>query len=408
MSNTFAGYPLYDPHEVRLDRARFRRHQIPELEYANSLYVPGGRWLSRGWILMRKGDYANINTYATNLSLSIQDMQSGTALTAGGLAIVQARCVTFGLSGDANSVYLIELTDARGVLENQWECFPVNPQNYGDAITAYNVVAPAYPGQYYTQTMNGVTPWTWTTMIQNLWQQMTLLGTYPGLPVTPTGTPENWWFPGASAWSSLMKILDHIGMTVAVNPQSASPYTIVQSSGTDTYNANLQTQYVGKLEDDQSYIDTGSARVPGYVVVLFHRRNEFYGNEETVRLDSYQWAVKTYYPIKVAGPAAFSASAGIHYLFDDFTVRYDENSTPLAEDVTTATAIATERVTQYYAHIYSATVGFLDQTYSGLIPFRPGSQLDGVRWYQDYSQGRGAWRTEIVRGTNPPWPMVVK
>jgi hypothetical protein len=29
--------------------------------------------------------------------------------------------------------------------------------------------------------------------------------------------------------------------------------------------------------------------------------------------------------------------------------------------------------------------------------------VDGVRWFEDYSQGRASWRTEIIRGPQPPW-----
>jgi hypothetical protein len=408
MPNALYGLPLYDPIEVRTNRARFRRHAIPELAYANSFFAPGGEWPARGWVLMRQGDYANIDTYSKDLILQFEDVQSQTSITLNGLTVVQARCVSTGVVNDPNAIYLVELTDVRGILVNQWFEFPVQPFDEGGDYTAYNVVAPAYPGQYYTPTMDGASAFTWDGMLDDLWTQMEgFLGTYPGIPIGPQGTPENFWFQGTSAWKALMRILDLLGLTIAVDLRSATPYSIVQSAGTDVPFTTLQNASATLLEDDQAYIDTGSGRVPGQVVVLFHRRNEFYGNEETVTLDEFQWATRSYYPITVEAPAQFTAAQGTHYFYDDFTVRYDQDSMPIASDVMMATTIANERVAQYYDHIYSSTVGFLDQTYTGIIPFSAGSQIDGVRWYQDYSLGRGSWRTQIVRGMNPPWANVI-
>jgi hypothetical protein len=403
---------LVDPRYCVEHRARFRRDAIPLLKRANSITVASGRWPTRAWILVPRAQFNAINTYATNLQLQIDDLLHG-PLTFQGLTVVQARCVTRGIAADPNAIYLVELTDGRGVVWNEWAQFPTT--------SAYNVRSPAYPGGYYSGSLNSGSPWTWTALIQNLWTQMgTFLGPFPGLPVTPPNTPENYWFPGTSAWIALCDVLDLFALTVAVNLFSATPYTIVAEGGTDAFNSALVTRYAGQLEDDLEWLDTGSGRVPGSVVVFFHRRNQYYGTEETVRNDSLQWAMTPLYSVTVAAPAQFSAAAGTHYLWDDFTVQFDVNGNPLAADVVTANGIASATAADYYNHIYRGTLGYLWQLYAGPLPFTVGPLFDGVRWRQTHEVDesdqpkletglmrdrlvRSAWRTEVTRGPQPPW-----
>ena len=91
-SSQQATCPLYDPRLVREHRARFFRDDIPELQYANSIFVPTGRWPCRGWVLVRRGDYNKIpNLYATNFQLQIDDLSGRGAMLFQNLVLVQAR-----------------------------------------------------------------------------------------------------------------------------------------------------------------------------------------------------------------------------------------------------------------------------------------------------------------------------
>ena len=401
--NTFGNsssqqYPLYDPREVRHARERFRRDAIPALDRANSLYAPAGRWPARGWILVAQHDYSRIDTWSTSLQLEIGDSRQPDNVGAlKGLAVVQAQCVTRGLATDPNALYLVELTDARGVLANRWFSLPTTSQ--------YNLRAPAYPGEFHTGSLNGGVVWTWETMIRDLWQQMgARLGAWPGLPYVPAGVPEGFRFVGVPAWQALCDVLDHLGMTVAVDLTKADPYTIVSMGAADAAFTVLQAKYTTHLEDDLEWIDAGAGRVPATVRVFFKRREGVYGTEETVRRDSLQWSTTPLYSVSVAAPAIFTGAVGTHHLWSDFTVRYDVDGAPLAADVATATAIAQERTTQYFDLIYSRTSGFMSRTYAGALPLVTGSQVDGVCWQQDLRGDRWAgWRTTIVRGQQPPF-----
>lgn len=395
-----ATLPLHDPRYERAHRSRFLRIDIPKLERANSFYVANGRWPSRGWVLLRREDYNNLNLYATNLQLNFADVQTGTQVTLQNLSIVQAQCVSRGIAADPDAIYLVELTDRQGIAWNKWFEFPTESD--------YNVRSPAYPQQFYSGSLLAGSPFTWSQMLSDLWGQMaSILFAYPGLPITPSGTPENFSFPGTTAWGAVNLILDLLGCTVASNLQSATaPYSIVQGGTADANFTALQAKYAPVLQDDLEWIDTGSGRVPGTVLVLFHRRNDQYGTEETIRNDALQWFTTPFYSVPVTSPAPFNNAPGMHYIWCEFTVRFDINNNPLPADVATANAIAAERVNQYFARIYRQTLGYMRQVYTGVLPFVTGSQVDGVCWRQDYKDGRQGWVTEIVRGPDPAWEEV--
>lgn len=410
-------FALVDPRSVREDRARFRRDSVPMLDCANSFYCPTGRWPVRGWILMARGEYDLLNKYSTALRLDIGDTTSSTNVSPlKNLSIVQAQCVTRGLATDLAAIYLVEITDNRGILHNKWFQFPLTK--------AYNIRVPGYPETFYLSSMKDYdqpnpsagskTTWTWSTMLQDIWETMPLLGAWPGLPTpVPLGTPEGFWFPGVPAWTALNDVLDYLGLTVACNLALAAPYTIVRRGATSATFNTLTTRYLTNIEDDLEWIDAGAGRVPKVVKVLFRRRNTIYGSEETVayRNDvmAKQWSMDAYYTVSVNAPSGFfEKAAGTHFIWSDFTVRYDDSSDDVDADVTTATAIAKERVSQYFDRIYNQTIGAMTRTYAGPLPFVTGSQVDGICYYQDYRNDDryGGWRTKIVRGQDPPFPEI--
>lgn len=409
-------FGLFDPRSSREARPRFTRDSVPLLSRVNSFYVPTGRWPARGWILSARGEYNQLNTYATNFMLELGDStQANNTAIFSNLAIVQAQCVTRGLVTDPSALYLVELTDTRGILSNQWFHYPLTAQ--------YNVRAPAYPSTFMPGSMQytggGYTTWTWATMVENIWNVLSaFLGVWPGFPIgyNVSGTPEGFSFVGVSAWEVLNDILEHIGLTIACDLTQISPYTIVNPGAIDNNFLTLQASLATNLEDDLEWIDKGAGRVPATVVVLFKRRNAVYGTEETVTYGQYagavpaapfQWQMFPYYSVTVNAPLTFLGAVGVHYLWDDFTVSYDMDNNPISADTATAASIAAERVSQYFAKIYRQTLGYMSQTYTGALSFTTGSMVDGVCWYQDYKDvDWHGWKTKIVRGMEPPFDAV--
>ena len=401
-------FPIYDPREVMGNRRRFRRGTVALLDRCNNFYCPAGCFPSRGWVLMARSDYTRLDPYSKTLQLDIGDTNAqGNVQPLTGLSIVQAQCVTRGLATDPNALYLVEITDARGILSNRWFQFPTTK------TSVYNIRAPGYPtsdrgGTFYSESMNGATTWTWSTMLENLWNQMgTFLGTWPGLPDVPDGTPEGYWLGGVPAWGALCDVLDHLGMMVAVDHQSSTPYTIVRDGAEDSTFTTLQTSYRPSLQDDLEWIDVGAGRVPLTVRVFFKRHGGVYGTEETTpyRSDNMamQWSIPPAYSVDVTttdlGLTAFAGAVGTHSIWSNYKVRYDQNNAIIAHDAAYALTLARQQALHYYGRIDPAQ--YLSQTYAGARPFVTGSRVDGVRWY--HGEGRQAWKTQIVHGPQPPW-----
>lgn len=367
-------FGLCDAKDVISNRELFQRDAILELEKVTSLYC--GKY-TKGWILLPLYELQQLNLYATNFEL-----EAGNLLLKN-LAIVQAQCVTTGIIDAKESLYLVELTDARSILCNKWFKFPINAQ--------YNMRSPAYPQSYYSGSLNSGIAWTWSTMLSSIWTSMSLLSSFPGLPVIPTGTPENYDFTGVSAWDALCEMLRHLGLMIACDLTSSSPFTIVSDGADDAVFTAKQTLYNNRLEEDLAWLDVGSGRVPKTVVVYFRYRTEQYGQEETVRGDSLQLVSNQLYSISVA--TAFTLATGIHFLHDDFTIRRDYDGVTNTNDVATAAIIAVERVQQYMDIVYNRTTGNMTQVYAGALPFTTGSQVDSVCWQQT----KTGWRTTIAR-----------
>ncbi len=448
-------FPLIDPRELRQNRGRFLRDDLPGLRLANALYTQSGKYASRAFCLLRRQDLQTLSAtsgprpsatglYAGNFQLEFDEcMPQGTKLTFKGMSVVHAQCCTRGVESDPQAAYLVELVDARGVLRNRWFHRPTTAQ--------FNLLAPAYPGQYYEASLditfvdlpgapgglqNGVLvppgkaiqriPWTWGRMIQNLWDSCGNLGAFPGMPVnpdgslfTPAGTPQGWGFVGVPVLDALQRILEHLGLTIAADLTAGQHYTIVNNGAEDTDFDDLTDEFSDQLEDDLEFVQPGSGRVPGSVAVLFHRRNREYGTEETIRPDFFQWVSGSFYGVDVTAAQAFAGTltplafqtlggtvlpTGTHFIWDDFTVRADVDGAPVPADVTTATAIARERARQFYNASYSGTLGSMQRRYAGLIGFATGSNVDGVCWREDYNSGRLGWTTTVVRRDDCVWP----
>jgi len=389
-SSAEALFPIYDVRNVLLSRDRFRREAMRDLKRANSFANPTGRKPARGFILMLRKDYNKLSKYSTTLQLDIGDTSNSLNVGAlKNLAIVKAQCATRGLEADENALYVVEITDRRGCLCNKWFKFPT--------LTQYNIRTPAYPQTFYPLSMNSGTTWTWSTMLQNLWEQMgTFLGDWPGLPTTPAGTPEGFWMTGVSAWDQLNDILDHLGMQVCADltKPAASQYTIKLKGGDDSAFEALTTKYANNLEDDREWIDYGAGRVPVAVTVYFKRRNAFYGSEETVRYDSLQWTMNVAYSVSIN--TGYTEALGTHHIWSDFTVRHDQDGQPLSEDVSTAQSIAQDVVNRYLLRI--GVGARMTKVYAGALPFLTGTEVNNVKWYQDANGGPyNGWKTKVVR-----------
>lgn len=140
--------------------------------------------------------------------------------------------LTAGVPGQG--VFLVELADRRidceGIANRRynWRDFP--------------------DSDYDTTTKNGSSPWTWTELLTDLWNGVGNLGTFPGLPTTINGTPEQIDAQGVRAADVLEDLLALNLMAVRYN-NLTDAFSIVWFGSTAS--DQLLTQFV---DDNTDYL----------------------------------------------------------------------------------------------------------------------------------------------------------
>ena len=339
----------------------------------NSFY--NGLDAARGWILALRSDLDKLNLNGTFALTFDSDSPITTSITWNGLVVCrEPQCVTPGLTeADQNGVWLVELSDKRWLVKNPYFCAPISEM--------YNVSSgedngSAGPTTYLAASLNIGTPWTWTQMVGDIWGNMTnQMGTYPGLPVTPGGTPIGWMFHGVSAWDALCEVLARIGCAVRADLTLAvgSQFSIVQLGATDTTAdtlINAATMLDRKIHDAE-FMSIVRGRLPYGVRVFFHK-------QLSAPTGIPPWLQEEPYYVDIVGPDSASAEAGVyHPIWDDMPALYDATLT-----LTNGAALATraqERADNFYRMMDDGGT-LLWQRFSGVVAVSPGSAIRSVTW----------------------------
>lgn len=360
----------------------------PEMARANSIMNPLGSAPCRAWLLMTRVNLNSLSKETTTHQIALQDAQ-GNKITLYKQVFVKARCLTPGISADANGLYLAEFSDQTWLVNNPTYNCTINKQ--------YNVPAAAMgSGAYYYDTTNAGTAWTWATMWADLWTTTvgSILGTTPALPVTPNGAPTAFIFPGISGWEAINQVLARIGCALNLNPlASGNQFSVIQVGAADSAATTLLSQNASRKIHDEEFIESSIGKVPSGVTVYFHKANQDYGTENTTgSAAGKQWSTGASYQVSIAGPSGVPTGGVNHPIWDDLQALYDASGT-----LTNSSALNTraqERANDFYRWIQAPGGDFLHRTYSGLIPFDTGSIIRGVAWRQD---GNGAFVTEAIR-----------
>lgn len=191
----------------------------PWLGYANRYVHPIGLRPGRAWVLILKAYLDRISTFKP-LTLTFtadpantgQDIQFETVTFKNLRTVGTPIDVTPGVRGDAGTTYFVELADRR------IDCIGLCGKRYNWRVH------PDAP--YESESTNSGTAWTWTTLLTDLWDAVGNLGTFPTLPVTPSGTPEQIDGMACRAADLLEDLLLLNGMGVKYNP-SDDVFTIV-------------------------------------------------------------------------------------------------------------------------------------------------------------------------------------
>jgi hypothetical protein len=379
MQITLGGQPVACALAEAENLRRLSLPMPPNFGRANSLLNPLGEAPARGWFLLLRQHFNKLNVNA--LLTLLMDDGLGHQVGAAGLVITrEPTCITpSGDPFDPNACLMVEVADAR------WRCH--NPYYSIPADKQYNVPASGWKDQYYQQSLNGSSPWTWDQMVGDLWGLMSAqLGNYPGLPITPDGVPTSYRFLGVSAWQSLCLILDTLGCAVAWNA-ATSTYSIVQIGGPDLLTTTALTLVQGRVILDRQMPAVFRGRAPSGVRVHFHRVQQYYGTEPATEQDNTQFVMNSVYTVDVTAPAAFAGEPGVfHPLWDDLPAIYDVNG--VLQNSADLTTRAQNRSAAYFATILGTGGSRLHQIFTGIVPVSPSATLRGVIWRQDL-QGIG-------------------
>lgn len=253
MPVTFAGFGCLDPkalHRTCLDRS------LPcDLWFgkANVFRHPAGRGPGTGAVLMTKATLDKINTdSADGHELRFED-NSG-EVTFKKVSVIKAECVLPGAKSDPNNVYLVHLADRRHFFRK-----PI-----GKAFNVRN----AKGTEYVASTKNGSSAWTWATMTTNIWDAVGELGTFPGLPFTPHGTPEGFEYWDVSAWDALNDVLARVGCEVVMDLVTEM-WTIVRAGETASAQADIDRRLSPHRTWDAYPVDPGRSWRVESLCVLF-------------------------------------------------------------------------------------------------------------------------------------------
>lgn len=332
---------------------------------ANAMRVPHGMTAGQGWLLMRRGeaDSLDIDTQYDLVFSGISKL-----ITLKNLCFVKYVVITPGVRGDDNAHTLVEIRDRR------WRYL------HYTIDSAYNVRFGAGANEYYTETEDSGSPWTWDRMVENIWNNINGLPTWPGLPFTPHGTPEGWFFYGENAWDALTCVLNRLTCTLKLDPFTDA-ITIVQIgvANADTTLA-LNRHDTERMWDDEPQEAT-KGRCAENVRVVFRK----FPQPKTDNLSPY-------YTIDQA--TGVDGEPGTTYtLYDDLYALYDNTGT--LSNLSTLTARATERNTDYVRAIQLGMIRLHRVYIDALndVGFRP----DGTIRAESYEDRGLGTKTEIVR-----------
>ncbi len=357
---------------------------------ANSFTCPVGPEPGRGWIVMERADLEKLTLADPHelkwrgLIAKDRTVKGERTLTLKNLYIVNDP-IRIDTTGDdaPGSLYLVEITDVRFLAKH-----------FSSINAAYNLRKPGPPygaagedeDRYYTSTLNAGAFWTWDTLCENIWEDTALedmLGAYPGLPYTPTGTPEDMRFVGVTAWWALHHVLDQIGCTTALDPtQDDGAFSIVQLGETQAGLAAKEDKYDEACPRMHSFDPQAAkaTRIPETIRVHFRYRHEN-GPDG--------WTTLAYTVDKATGVAGVVAGSVLP-IWDSMPARYDAGTATLSNSAALSTR-ATE-VKDNWLAIHNVSRG--RKVYGGIVAdILPGEEVRAVEW----RNGGDTWRTTVIK-----------
>lgn len=351
---------------------------------ANSIFCPVGPLHSQAWILLPRVNVANLAVNAAhviNWSLA-SDGQVSADLNFRGFYLVNAERVMHGGVSDPNALYLCEFADARLLAARKSD---------SGAIRA-NLRSYANNADYLT----GTSGYTWSDLVEELWDACGVLGAYPGLPagLPIDGVPENTWLIGVNAWRALCAVLDQLDCAVAHNPlANSNNYTIVQLGAEQ----NIAAISDSLLRWDGQPLSSTIVDAAATLKIYYYFNRKSYGQERDTELAD-NWASVGQGNIETVATGIAGAS-GTKELWDDLPWLLDEDNNHVNSG-----AISQRNDNRKQRYVTRHSVESNHRIYWGLLStILPGAQVRAVIWRNwddgDFSD-LGGTVTEFVSSSN--------
>lgn len=343
----FGGKSCVSPESARASAQWNNFPLTPWHGRANSFVCPLGFEPGRGTLLMLRQDITSLGLARVNDLVFHQHQQR---ITIKNLLILHAYAVLPGMRDDPKTLHWVEVVDQRYLAR----------QTVIDK--AYNLRSTTASATYFSATLNSGSPWTWAEMIGDVWAVVgtALVGTFPGLPFVPHGTPEEFDFYGGNAWQALEIVLHRIGCTVKYNPLEYT-YAIVQISADDPATTTALDKHDAERRwDDYPY----EGRIPSTCRVQFRKRRAIPNTT-----GASEWYISDQSDTVAAGaggPVSTSDNGASVIVYDDLIAQVD--SAGSVTNTSVLTARAQERAADFFRQIRT---GRLHRRFTGL-PDEPG------------------------------------
>lgn len=357
MAVIFGAYECLDPRILAEECYRHNLPVEPWLGKANSFACPLGPSPGHGVLLLLRATLDTLDLNANHDLVFWDGIRP--RITLQNLVPVRAMCCTPGARGDRLAAYMLEITDKRWLAS----AYPID--------AAYNVRSEAGGSSYFSATKNGGSAWTWAEMVQDIWESITPLGAWPGLPFTPHGTPEGFSFYGANAYDALNTVLDRLGCALHLDPLT-DRFTIKQLGEADATATDTLIQWDDLRIWDDEPIEPNRGRVPHKVRVHFVKQDD---TADTT-------GASHYYTLDRTDPTASGVLSGVEsgtyaLLYDDLPAVY---AAGVLSNGSTLSDRADERAEDFFRQARQERIG---RTYTGQAApagLLPGKQIRAIEW----------------------------
>ena len=367
---------------------------------ANSFRCPLGPAPGRGWFLLPRISLQTIlggESFSSYFTHTARFYAGAVTIALSPMIPVRATGVTILKDRqEQEAAWLLEVADKR-ILGNM-----------STIAAQYNVRRPQEvlnSRLFYTPTLNSNDPWTWTTMLQDIWSKLPSQVFGSSLPTLPNvgflASPENWRFFGISAWQALNLVLEYLGFAVAYNPTNDT-FSIVQQ-GVDhaASSTTLEEEDFNRRVWDGAGLNYDRTTFPQTIRCYFKKLKWGYGDDATQPSTSDAWQLSPFHTVDNPTDVLAAIPGTVLGFHEDLVAYYDQAGTLL--NTSEINLRASDRRYLFLRNRgnnnrSSEAIGFTTDTgthraYSGLLSLAPTSRITGVAW-RNYGDGI---KTEVLR-----------